>query len=185
MNKALIIIDVQNDYFDNGSMTLVGMDAAAANCARLLAGFRARGAPIFHIQHLAAQEGATFFVPGTPGSEIHEIVTPDANETLVTKHFPNAFRGTELDSLLREAGISELVICGAMSHMCIDTSVRAAFDLGYRCELAADACATRDLEFDGKTVVAAEVHAAFMAALSSPFSAVMSTEDILDGIVDA
>ena len=179
MKQGLIIVDVQNDYFPGGSMELVEMEAAASNCKILLDSFRASQLPLFHIQHLATREGATFFVPDTPGCEIHDSVRPHDDEAVVVKHFPSAFRETELDNLLTEAGVEELTICGAMSHMCIDTTVRAAFDLGYKCRVIADACATRDLEFDGRLVKAADVQAAFMAALGMPFAQVISADDLL------
>ncbi len=180
MTQGLIIVDVQNDYFSGGSMELVAMDEAAANCRALLDAFRAAAAPRFHIQHLATRQGATFFVPGTAGAEIHRSMAPAAGEPVVVKHYPSAFRDTGLHQSLQQAGIDELVICGAMSHMCIDTTVRAAFDLGYRCRVAADACATRDLEFGGRRIAAADVHAAFMAALAVPFAQVLPSAQILD-----
>ncbi len=180
MKKCLVIIDVQNDYFKGGNMELVGMENAAENCRRLLNSFREKKAPIFHIRHLAVREGATFFVPNTEGSEIHETVKPEDNESLVVKHFPSAFRETELNDLLQKAGVKELVICGAMTHMCIDTTVRAAFDLGYVCNVISDACATRDLEFEGKIVKASEVQAAFMASLKVPFARVLTAKNFLE-----
>ncbi|MGD8350908.1 MAG: cysteine hydrolase family protein [Gammaproteobacteria bacterium] len=180
MTQGLIIVDVQNDYFPGGAMELVGMDEAAANCSALLESFRTRGAPLFHIQHLANHEGAAFFVPGTPGADIHDSMTPADGEPVIVKHFPSAFRDTGLYETLQKAGVDELVICGAMSHMCIDTTVRVAFDLEFRCQVAADACATRDLEFDGRRVEAADVHAAFMGALASPFAQVQPAAAILD-----
>jgi nicotinamidase-related amidase len=179
MTKGLIIVDVQNDYFDGGSMELVNMDTAANNCRQLLEEFRRSSSPIFHIQHLATREGATFFVPGTEGCETHDSVKPIDNEVLLTKNYPNSFRETGLDQILREANLSNLVVCGAMSHMCIDSTVRAAFDLGYSCELIADACATRDLEFEGKTIDSSVVHASFMVALNAPFASVTTTKDFL------
>ena len=180
MTTALIIVDVQNDYFARGAMELVGMEAAAGVCQRLLTAFRAVQQPVFHIQHLSNRPGANFFLPDTRGAEIHESVRPIAGEALLVKHFPSAFRDTDLHPLLQQERIDELVICGAMTHMCIDTTVRAAFDLGYRCNVIADACATRDLEFDGKTIAAAEVQTAFMAALSLPFARVLSSTEFLD-----
>jgi len=181
MMKGLIIVDVQNDYFTGGAMELVAMDEAAACCRQLVENFRAAQLPIFHIQHLSTRPGAGFFVPDTPGCEIHHSLQPLAGEAHIVKHFPSAFRATDLNQLLQSAGIDELVICGAMSHMCIDTTVRAAFDLGYRCQLIADACATRDLEFNGQKVAASEVQTAFMAALGTPFAQVSSTADYLAG----
>ncbi|MDH3218552.1 MAG: cysteine hydrolase [Gammaproteobacteria bacterium] len=179
MNTGLIIIDVQNDYFAGGAMELVSMDVAASNCGRLLASFRADTMPLFHIQHIATREGATFFVADTPGCEINDSVKPQPDEPLVVKHYPNAFRDTDLHEMLQQAGVGKLVICGAMSHMCIDTTTRAAFDLGYQCQVVADACATRDLEFEGQRVRAADVQAAFMAALGMPFAKISSTDQVL------
>jgi len=179
MTPALIIIDVQNDYFAGGSMELVAMDEAADNCKQLLESFRAQAAPLFHIQHIAARPGATFFVPDTPGCEINARVNPQDNELVFKKHFPSAFRETDLHDQLQAAAVDELIVCGAMTHMCVDTTVRAAFDLGYKCQVIADACATRDLEFDGRAVPAADVQAAFMAALSMPFAQITSTGQLL------
>ncbi|MCP4472609.1 MAG: cysteine hydrolase [Gammaproteobacteria bacterium] len=179
MTKGLIIVDVQNDYFSGGAMELVGMEDAASQCRKLLDAFRTAQLPVFHIQHLSTHPGAGFFVPDTPGCEIHDSLQPFAGEAHITKHYPSAFRETDLQRLLQMSDIDELVICGAMSHMCIDTTVRAAFDLGYRCHLLADACATRDLEFNGRTVSAADVQGAFMAALSMPFAQVSSTQEYL------
>ena len=179
MKQALILVDIQNDYFAGGTMELSGMDAAATNCAKLLDSFRNRKASIFHIQHLANSEGATFFIPNTFGCEIREPVKPEGHETLIVKHFPSAFRETELNELLTKTGIEEVTICGAMTHMCIDTTTRAAFDLGYQCQVVSDACATRELEFNGHWVKAAEVQVAFMAALSSPFARVSTTDEYL------
>lgn len=179
MTKALLIIDVQNDYFAGGAMQLVDMQQAAARCRRLLDAFRAAKLPVFHLQHLSTRPGAGFFVPDTTGCDIHESMQPEPGEAHLVKHYPSAFRATDLHQLLQLSGIAELVICGAMTHMCVDTTVRAAFDLGYQCRLIADACATRDLEFDGRRVAAADVQAAFMAALSVPFAELSSTEDYL------
>jgi len=180
MTTGLIVVDVQNDYFTDGSMELVDMDAVAANCAKLIDCFRARETPIFHIQHIATREGATFFVAGTPGCETHDSVKPQADEAVVVKHYPSSFRETDLAERLKRASVEELVICGAMTHMCIDTTTRAAFDLGYKCHVIDDACATRDLEFNGHPVSAADVQAAFMAALSVPFAQVSSTDQYLE-----
>jgi len=179
MSKALLLVDIQNDYFPGGRMELVDMDAAAANAARVLAAFREADNPVCHVQHLSLRPGATFFLPDTHGAELHDSVTPQGDEPLIRKHFPNAFRDTSLQRVLEQLPVTELVICGAMSHMCIDSTTRAAFDLGFRCALIEDACATRDLQLNGRTVVAADVHAAFMAALSSPYARVVSAAALL------
>lgn len=178
MSRCLLLVDIQNDYFPGGRMELVGMDAAAANARQALDAFRGAGAHLVHVQHISTRSGAGFFLPDTAGVEISESVCPEAGETVVTKHFPNAFRDTALAGLLRERDVDELVICGAMSHMCIDATTRAAFDLGFRCTVLEDACATRDLSWHGAMVPAAEVHAAFMAALAAPFARVIATSDL-------
>lgn len=179
MTTALVLVDIQNDYFPGGNMALEGMDAAAANAARLLAGFRERGLPVFHVRHLSVRSGATFFVPGTPGADLHVSVKPAAGEPVVEKNFPNSFRGTGLLEQLRGANADGVVIAGAMSHMCIDATTRAAFDHGLRCTVAEDACATRALEFGGRTIPARDVHAAFMAALAVPYARIAPTEEAL------
>ena len=175
MTQALILVDIQNDYFPGGAMELVTMDDAARNARTVLDAFRANEDPVFHIQHLAVKPDATFFIPGSVGAEHHEAVAPASGEKIIQKHFPNAFRDTSLERELRHLDIEELVIAGAMSHMCIDATTRAAFDLGFRCTVVEDACATRDLVFKDNTIPAAYVHSSFMAALSAPYATVEST----------
>jgi nicotinamidase-related amidase len=176
---ALLLVDIQNDYFPGGKMTLEGVDAASVNASRLLGRFREKGLPVFHIRHLATRPGATFFLPETAGSEIHPSVAPRVDETVIVKHFPNSFRETPLPDLLKTAGVASVAVCGAMSHMCIDATVRAACDLGFQCLVAHDACATRALMFGQETAPAATVHAAFMAALSAAYAQVLSTEELI------
>ncbi|HEU0198515.1 MAG TPA: cysteine hydrolase family protein [Nevskiaceae bacterium] len=177
MRQGLLLIDIQNDYFIGGAMQLVGMEAAATQAAYLLQTFRRRHAPVFYLQHINTRPAATFFVRGTPGADINPVVTPRAGETVVEKHFPNGFRDTDLETRLRDAGIGELVICGAMSHMCVDATTRAASDLDFACQVVEDACATRDLQRSGRTVRAADVHAAFMAALAAAYAKVLPAKD--------
>jgi nicotinamidase-related amidase len=122
--------------------------------------------------------GATFFIPGTQGAEIHASVRPREGETVVEKNFPNSFRGTPLDSLLKGAGVGELVVAGMMTHMCVDASVRQAADLGYKVTLLGDACATRAQTYAGETVPARQVHAAFLAALNGFYAKVISAREL-------
>src|SRR4029078_3227760 len=122
MSTALVLIDLQNDYFPGGTMERVGADAAVAQAAKLLQAFRAKGLPIFHIQHISKRAGATFFLPGTKGSEIHGTVSPQGKETVTVKHFPNGFRETTLLDSLRSAGITKVNFARMMTHMCVDTN---------------------------------------------------------------
>ena len=179
MNKCLIVVDLQNDYFPGGKMELVGIEEAAENARILLTEFRKTKLPIVHIQHISIPPNAFFFLPGTDGAKINDKVTPQEGEAVVLKNYPNSFRDTSLSEILKNAHVDNLVICGAMSHMCIDATTRAAFDLGFHCVVAEDACATRDLVFKNKIIKASEVHASFMAALSFPYAKVVLTRDIV------
>jgi nicotinamidase-related amidase len=179
MNQALVLVDIQNDYFSGGRMTLVGADAAADHAAQLLEWFRARGLPLFHVQHVSTRPNATFFIPGTDGIELHAAVAPRDGEPVIQKNFPNAFRATKLDTELRSRGVTEIVVAGMMTHMCIDTTVRAAFDLGFKVDLAFDACATRDLRFGDTDLPAAQVQGAFIAALNGTFATARNTAQIV------
>ncbi|WP_440973445.1 cysteine hydrolase family protein [Pseudomonas koreensis] len=177
--QALILVDIQNDYFLQGKWPLVGAEAAADNAARLLAVFREAGDPVVHIRHEFTSTDAPFFAPGSDGAKLHPKVLNRPDEPVVLKHFVNSFRETELQSILDEQGIKDLVIVGSMSHMCIDGITRAAADLGYGVTVIHDACASRDLEFNGLTVPAAQVHAAFMSALGFAYASVVSTDEFL------
>jgi nicotinamidase-related amidase len=163
---ALLLIDIQKDYFPGGRMELFGPLEAAARAAALLRFFRQNKFPVVHIAHESVRPGATFFLPGTEGREIHPLVEPAERELVITKNFPNSFRDTGLLEHLRRLGVSSLVISGMMTHMCVDATTRAAVDLGFYCRLIHDATATRELAFGGESVPAAKVKAAFLAALS-------------------
>ena len=176
--RALLIIDIQNDYFPGGKMELEGADAAAAKASSALAAFRKQNLPVFHVRHLSVRPGSTFFIPGTRGAEIHAAVQPASGEAVIEKNFPNSFRGTALESALKEKGIRNLVVAGMMTHMCVDASVRHAADLGYKITLLGDACATRAQSYAGETVPARQVHAAFLAALNGFYAKVVNTHEL-------
>ena len=180
MPTALLLIDIQNDYFPGGAMELAGMTQAAAKARELLTAFRQARRPIFHVQHLALGPGATFFRPDTPGVEINESVRPLPGEPLIQKHYPNAFRDTDLKEALTKAGVEEGIIAGAMSHMCIDATTRAGFDYGFTCTVIHDACASRNLSFEGRTIPAGQVHGAFMAALGMRYARILSLKEFLN-----
>lgn len=178
-NSALLIIDVQNDYFPGGKMTLSGANEAAENTRLLIEKSRKINMPVIHIQHIATQEGATFFLPGTQGAAIYPGVMPVKNEKLIVKHYPNSFRETDLLEYLKSKNIKNLVFAGMMTHVCIDATVKAAKDLGFNCEVIADATATRDLEINGQQVKAEEVQKALLAALNFYYAEISSTQEFL------
>ncbi len=152
--KALIIIDIQNDYFEGGANPLIGSVEASINAKALLKDFRKKSLPIIHIQHFSTRAGSTFFIPDTKGVEIHENVMPISGEKVIAKNYPNSFRETDLLDHLKSNNITELAICGMMTQMCVDATTRAAKDFGFTCVVIGDACATKDLEIQGKMVVA-------------------------------
>jgi len=177
-DTALLIIDIQKDYFPGGAMELEGAEAAGAKAGEVLEKFRKESIPVFHVRHLSIRPGATFFLPGTTGVEIYDAVLPREGEIVVEKNFPNAFRGTALQNYLDKHKIKNLVVAGMMTHMCVDASVRAAADLGYKVTLLADACATRNQAFGGETIPARQVHGAFLAALNGFYAKVVNTHEL-------
>lgn len=181
MTTALLLIDIQNDYFPDGRRELVGAQAAGARAKDLLVAFREIGWPVIHVRHVANEVGATFFLPDTDGAEIHELVTPMSGEVVITKHTPNAFLGTDLRAELDELGVRVVVVAGMMTHMCVDSTTRAASDLGFVCSVAGDACATYDQWYEDRKIDARDVHAAFLSALADAFATVESTADLVNG----
>ena len=178
MNTALLIIDIQKDYFPGGKMELVEPLAAAKKAYMLLQCFREHGGNHVHIQHVAIKPDATFFISGDRGTDIHDSVAHFEGEPIVQKHYPNSFRETNLLEILKGWGTERLVVCGMMTHMCVDATVRAAADLGFQVLLAEDACATRDLKYGGTVIPAEHVHKAFLAALKS-YGQVLTAEQII------
>ncbi len=178
MARALVVVDIQNDYFPGGANPLDGPEAAAEQARTLLDAFRASGEPVMHVRHVWDAPEALYLRPETPGGEIHQAVSPEPGETVVEKAFPNAFLETSLDQSLKDAGVNELVVCGMMTCMCVDATVRAAVDLGYDVSVAHDACATMALEFGGRAIAAPDVHAAFLAALADGYATVGPAADL-------
>ncbi|MGP9644984.1 MULTISPECIES: cysteine hydrolase family protein [unclassified Halomonas] len=178
-HRAIIVVDIQNEYFPGGKLLLNGIEEAATNAANIIEHARSANDLVVYFQHESADPDIPFFTPGTQGVAIHPIVAPLGEETVLVKHFPNSFRETGLQELLDQQNIEEVVIIGAMSHMCIDATSRAASDLGYKTTIIHDACATLDLEFDGVTVPAPQVHATIMAALAFAYGTVTTTKQYI------
>jgi len=179
MKSALILIDIQNDYFEGGRNVLVRPELAASNAKKALDYYRSKDLPVYHVQHISTRKDASFFLPDSQGAEIHESVEPFKGEKVFIKHVPNSFFDTGLADELSLNHIDVITICGMMSHMCIDTTVRAAKELGLEVTLLQDACTTKDLEFNGVVLPADTVHQVFMAALQGLFARVMTTDDFI------
>jgi nicotinamidase-related amidase len=178
--RALLIIDIQRDYFPGGAYPLVEPEAAAEQARRVLDTFREAGDPVIHMKHVWDAPDAAFMRPGTEGIEIHSEVAPNDGELVLEKTTPNSFVGTPLEEELRQRDPDQLVVTGMMSSMCVDATVRAAADLGFSPTVIHDACAAPDLEFNGVDVPGAAVHAAFMAALADGYAEVTSAAELLE-----
>jgi nicotinamidase-related amidase len=176
---ALVLIDIQNDYFPQGKMVVEGCEQAALKAQELIRHFRKGSLPVIHVQHFSRRSGAGFLLAETRGAEIHELVKPVSGEPVVEKHYPNSFRETDLLRLLKDGGIDSLIFCGMMTHMCVDATVRAAFDYGFTCTVVHEACASRNMVFNGREIGAEQVHGAFMAALGAVYAKVCSVEELV------
>jgi nicotinamidase-related amidase len=163
---ALLIVDIQEFYFETGRGPLEGSLEASLVAKGILEVFRERGLPVIHVMHYS-------------GGEIHEHVEPLEGEKVIEKRFVNAFRETDLLAHLQEKGIKKLVLMGMMTHMCLEAATRAAADYGFTCTVIHDACATRDIRFAGKTVKARDVHLATLSALTA-YGKILSAEEFLE-----
>jgi nicotinamidase-related amidase len=182
MNTALLLIDIQNDYFPNGRMPLEKSNEASQRAKEALQVYRANKLPVMHIQHISTRPDAVHFLPCTKGVEFHEDVTPLKNEIIIKKHYPNSFKDTGLLNQLNKLKINHLTIVGMMTHMCIDATVRAAYDLGFSCTVLHDACATKNLEFNSMIIPAQTLHNAFLGALQSTYASVINTKEFVQMI---
>jgi nicotinamidase-related amidase len=178
-DSTLIMIDCQNTY-TQGVMELEGVQPALDQAAELLDRARSAGIPVVHIMHDAG-EGSPYDVRDEIG-QIVERVAPRDGELVIVKTFPNAFIGTDLDQRLTAAPGRDLILAGFMTHMCVSSTARGAFSLGYRPAVVAGATATRALPGPaGEPVSAAALQSASLAGISDLFGIVVPTaSDILD-----
>ena len=166
--RALILIDIQDFYFVEGTSQLVQPEEASEKAANLLAAFRESDELIVHVRHAA-----------NSNASIHQNVIPLSDEKVITKKYVNSFRETELLNYLRENEITQVVICGMMTHMCVEAAARASADYGFDVVVIDDACATRDLTFGQNTVKAADVHTSALATIEGYYGKVSTVDEFL------
>lgn len=173
-DSALVIIDAQNTYRE-GIMKLDHVDPAIEECRQLLERFRAAGRPIFHVRHDAGP-GSPYDVNDHIG-QIVDALAPRDGEPVITKNYPNSFVETELHDLLTRQGIKNLILVGFMTHMCVNSTARGAFSLGYTAAVAASATATRALPSSttGEPIASTAVQEAALASLADLVAAVVPT----------
>jgi len=179
VNTALLLIDIQNDYFPNGRMPLERSTEACQKAHEVLLAYRAKQLPIIHIQHISTLPDATHLLPCTKGVEIHPQVQPLKNEIIIKKHYPNSFKDTMLLNHLTKLHVNQLIVMGMMTHMCVEATVRAAYDYNFSCTVLSDACATKNLEFNNMLIPAQTVHSAFLAALQPLYANVLTVKEFL------
>jgi nicotinamidase-related amidase len=166
-NNILLLIDIQDFYFPGGRSALVEPEKAAANAALLLDHFRKNKQEVIHVRHNSE-----------PGGQINKMVLPLNSEKVFSKNEVNCFKGTDLHDYIKSINADTLVVCGMQTHMCAEAAVRAGSDFGYKIILVHDACATKDLTFEGKTIKAQDVHLSTLATLKN-YAMIMSTNQYL------
>lgn len=181
MKRALLVIDVQNEYFtgklpvsypkDSLSKILNVMDAASENNIMIIL-----------IQHTAAQKGASTFVKGSNEWELHDQIKSKRHDYLIGKNLPGSFTNTNLESILRDNKVDTVVICGYMSQMCCDTTSRQATHLGFSVEFLSDATGTLDISNYAGSIRAEELHRAVLVTQAMRFSKVLSSDEWIQSV---
>ena len=142
MKKALLVIDLQNDYFPRGKFPLWNTDVVLENIERAIARANAQGIPVIHIQHVA-KGVAPFFNEGTPGADIHaRILTATPNAPVVVKEFADSFEKTNLEETLAKIGVTDLLVCGMMTQNCVTHTAISKAAEKYNVTVVVDCCTT-------------------------------------------
>ena len=177
--STLVLIDCQHTY-TQGVMELDGVAAALEQAAALLERARSAGIPIIHIQH-SDGPGSLYDIDGESGA-IVQRVAPRAGEPVVVKSYPNSFVDTDLEERLKGLGASNLVLAGFMTHMCVNSTARGAFNLGYAPTVVAAATATRALPgVTGEPIPAQVMQAASLAGMADLFAVVVPGASAIPG----
>lgn len=182
MNTALLLLEIQNDYFPSGRIPLEKSLEVSQKAQLVLQACRDKKFPIVHVQHISTHPNATYLLPCTKGADFHPHVQPQKGEAIIKKHYPNSFKDTSLLNYLTKNEIGHLIVCGMMTHMAVEATVRAAYDLGFNCTVLQDACAARQLEFNQTIIPTQNVQFAFLAALQSMYANVIDADVLLQKI---
>ncbi|EJN13560.1 nicotinamidase-like amidase [Bradyrhizobium sp. YR681] len=177
---ALIVVDVQRafDEWEAAGKRRNNPDAVA-RIVDLLAAFRTNRTPIFHVRHEGTKPTSSF-LPQNSGYAVKDEAREQGGEPVIVKRVNSAFIGTNLETRLREAGIATLVICGATTNHCVETTTRMAGNLGFDARLVRDATWTFDrIGPDGDAHSAEEIHAMTLSNLSGEFARIVTTDDVI------
>jgi nicotinamidase-related amidase len=179
MKTALLLIEIQNDYFPNGKLPIEKSIYVAAKAKQALQAYRAREWPVIHLKHIATRPNDSYFLPCTKGADFYPDLQPQAGEKIVKKNYPNSFRDTNLLNILHKLKIDHLTVCGMLTHQAIDATVKAAYDYGFMCTVLRDACAAKDLSLHDSIIFANNVHNGFLAALEPIYATIIDTDTLV------
>jgi len=181
MKRALLTIDVQNEYF-TGRLPVTYPENSLANILKTMETAQQHDVPIIVIQHTAKAPDSPVFRKGSPEWELHQDIASRKFDILIEKNLPGSFTGTDLEKWLRERDIDTVVISGYMTQMCCDTTARQAFHLGFNVEFLSDATGTLGFSNDAGSITAEELHRAILVTQQMRFSKVMKTNDWINFI---
>jgi nicotinamidase-related amidase len=181
MKRALIVIDVQNEYF-TGALPITYPDGHLANIMRTMEVAKLQGIPLIVVQHTETEPDTPFFKRDSAEWQIHPQVLDRPHDLLIEKNLPGCFTGTSLERWLKEREIDTLVITGYMTHMCCDTTARQAMHLGMNVEFLSDATGTLAVENSAGSVSAEELHRSILVAQQMMISTVLSTDEWSDRV---
>lgn len=165
---ALLLIDIQEFYFPNGALPLFEPEKTAENAKKVLNYFRENNMTVIHIKHKASS-----------GSEIHKLVEPIDGEKIITKTKANSFVDTDLLDYLKSQNITNIVLCGMQTHMCLEAATRAASDYGFTCTVVENACTTRDLKYNNTVIKASDVHNSTLSTLKGTYAEIVTVDEFL------
>ncbi len=181
MKRALLIIDVQKEYF-SGKLPVTYPENSFENIIKVMDIANENEIHVILIQHTNPGEDAVTFKKGTDEHEISEEILKRNYDKIIEKNLPGSFTGTELESWLKENNIDTVVISGYMTQMCCDTTARQAMHLGFKVEFLRDATGTLDISNSAGEINAEELHKAILVTQAMRFSTVMTTEEWIENI---
>jgi nicotinamidase-related amidase len=176
MKRAILVIDVQNEYF-NGKLPVTYPEDSFVNILKIVDAANLHGIPVIIIRHGNKQSSASLFVENSKGWQIHDKLLQKRYLKIIDKSLPGSFTNTELEAVLKTLGIETVVICGYMTQMCCDTTARQAFHIGYNVEFLSDATGTLAVLNYAGQISAQALHEAILVTQAMRFSKVISTSE--------
>lgn len=183
MKRALLVIDVQNEYF-TGKLPVTYPQGSLDHIIEVIEVARSKEIPIVLIQHTAPQKDSKTFRKGSQEWKLHPAIAETPHEHLIEKNLPGSFTNTYLESWLRKRNIDTVVITGYMTQMCCDTTARQAVHLWFSVEFISDATGTLQISNEAGTVTDEELHRAILVTQAMRFSKVLTTKQWIEALSD-